>query len=190
MVRYLLEECDIDINAIDEVRGSSRRHVYMASDTGPTVPDLISCTFCLDLVRWHMSPLGSFARTQGSGAISLHEGHRCPRHELRTCSYRAVHMCYRDPETFFCTQDNKTAYQLAKDKHKHLCVQFLKSWYDTSQVRYQTSHGFSWWCLVAYHRDLLHRNSSMQLKKVTTKKFRGLLRMLTARIHCGICVTR
>lgn len=30
-------------------------------------------------------------------------------------------------------QDNKTAYQVAKDKHKTRCVQFLKSWYETSQ---------------------------------------------------------
>ncbi|RLN70803.1 hypothetical protein BBJ28_00010185 [Nothophytophthora sp. Chile5] len=30
-------------------------------------------------------------------------------------------------------QDNKTAYQIAKDKHKQKCVQFLKSWYETSQ---------------------------------------------------------
>nr|CCA20758.1 conserved hypothetical protein [Albugo laibachii Nc14] len=31
------------------------------------------------------------------------------------------------------SQDNKTAYQLAKDKHKQKCVQFLKSWYEMSQ---------------------------------------------------------
>lgn len=90
-----------------------------------------------------MSPLGGFPRSQGSGAVPLHEGHRCPRHELRTLSpYRALDdsLLNRYPnEPFYCKQDNKTAYQLAKDKHKHLCVQFLKSWYDTSQVRYQNS---------------------------------------------------
>lgn len=60
---------------------------------------------------------------------------RCPLIE------RLMTFCYdRYPnEPFYCKQDNKTAYQLAKDKHKHLCVQFLKSWYDTSQVRYQNS---------------------------------------------------
>lgn len=35
----------------------------------------------------------------------------------------------------FRMQDNKTAYQIAKDKHKTKCVQFLKSWYEASQVR-------------------------------------------------------
>ncbi|KAF0751804.1 hypothetical protein AaE_006251, partial [Aphanomyces astaci] len=30
-------------------------------------------------------------------------------------------------------EDNRTAYQLAKDKHKSKCMQFLKSWFDISQ---------------------------------------------------------
>ncbi|GMF35822.1 unnamed protein product [Phytophthora fragariaefolia] len=37
------------------------------------------------------------------------------------------------PSPIDINADNKTAYQIAKDKHKQKCVQFLKSWYETSQ---------------------------------------------------------
>ncbi|DAZ99774.1 TPA: hypothetical protein N0F65_001283 [Lagenidium giganteum] len=43
------------------------------------------------------------------------------------------YLCMKGIDVHVTSYDNKTAYQLAKDKHKHKCVQFLKNWYETSQ---------------------------------------------------------
>uniref|UniRef100_K3W7G5 SAM domain-containing protein n=1 Tax=Globisporangium ultimum (strain ATCC 200006 / CBS 805.95 / DAOM BR144) TaxID=431595 RepID=K3W7G5_GLOUD len=43
------------------------------------------------------------------------------------------YLCMKGIDVHVTSYDNKTAYQLAKDKHKTKCVQFLKSWYETSQ---------------------------------------------------------
>ncbi|KAI9995720.1 hypothetical protein PInf_012788 [Phytophthora infestans] len=43
------------------------------------------------------------------------------------------YLCMKGIDIHITSYDNKTAYQIAKDKHKQKCVQFLKSWYETSQ---------------------------------------------------------
>ncbi|KAL4170351.1 hypothetical protein KRP22_011253 [Phytophthora ramorum] len=43
------------------------------------------------------------------------------------------YLCMKGIDIHITSYDNKTAYQLAKDKHKQKCVQFLKNWYETSQ---------------------------------------------------------
>ncbi|GAB9466699.1 hypothetical protein Gpo141_00004066 [Globisporangium polare] len=43
------------------------------------------------------------------------------------------YLCMKGIDVHITSYDNKTAYQVAKDKHKTRCVQFLKSWYETSQ---------------------------------------------------------
>uniref|UniRef100_A0AAV1T6B2 SAM domain-containing protein n=1 Tax=Peronospora matthiolae TaxID=2874970 RepID=A0AAV1T6B2_9STRA len=43
------------------------------------------------------------------------------------------YLCMKGIDIHVTSYDNKTAYQIAKDKHKQKCVQFLKSWYETSQ---------------------------------------------------------
>lgn len=43
------------------------------------------------------------------------------------------YLCMKGIDIHITSYDNKTAYQIAKDKHKQKCVQFLKCWYETSQ---------------------------------------------------------
>ncbi|ETV92503.1 hypothetical protein H310_13188 [Aphanomyces invadans] len=43
------------------------------------------------------------------------------------------YLCMAGIDIHVTSYDNRTAYQLAKDKHKGKCMQFLKSWYDISQ---------------------------------------------------------
>ncbi|RMX64351.1 hypothetical protein DD238_002585 [Peronospora effusa] len=43
------------------------------------------------------------------------------------------YLCMKGIDIHITSYDNKTAYQIANDKHKQKCVQFLKSWYETSQ---------------------------------------------------------
>ncbi|CCI39232.1 unnamed protein product [Albugo candida] len=43
------------------------------------------------------------------------------------------YLCTHGIDVHITSYDNKTAYQLAKDKHKQKCVHFLKSWYEMSQ---------------------------------------------------------
>ncbi|KAG7401878.1 Ankyrin repeat domain-containing protein 42 [Phytophthora boehmeriae] len=43
------------------------------------------------------------------------------------------YLCMKGIDIHITSYDNKTAYQIAKDKHKQKCVQFLKTWYETSQ---------------------------------------------------------
>ncbi|KAF1790925.1 hypothetical protein JG687_00001906 [Phytophthora cactorum] len=43
------------------------------------------------------------------------------------------YLCMKGIDIHITSYDNKTAYQIAKDKHKQKCVQFLKNWYETSQ---------------------------------------------------------
>ncbi|EGZ27961.1 hypothetical protein PHYSODRAFT_470587 [Phytophthora sojae] len=46
------------------------------------------------------------------------------------------YLCMKGIDIHITSYDNKTAYQIAKDKHKQKCVQFLKSWYETSQQKF------------------------------------------------------
>ncbi|KAF0719331.1 Aste57867_1115 [Aphanomyces stellatus] len=43
------------------------------------------------------------------------------------------YLCMAGIDIHVTSYDNRTAYQLAKDKHKTRCMQFLKSWFDISQ---------------------------------------------------------
>ncbi|TDH64887.1 hypothetical protein CCR75_000242 [Bremia lactucae] len=43
------------------------------------------------------------------------------------------YLCMKGIDIHITSYDNKTAYQIAKDKHKQKCVQFLKNWYETAQ---------------------------------------------------------
>ncbi|KAG9400374.1 hypothetical protein AC1031_010594 [Aphanomyces cochlioides] len=43
------------------------------------------------------------------------------------------YLCMAGIDIHVTSYDNRTAFQLAKDKHKTRCMQFLKSWFDISQ---------------------------------------------------------
>lgn len=45
------------------------------------------------------------------------------------------YLCKHGIDIHLKSFDNRTALQLAKDKHKQKCVLFLKNWYDFQQVR-------------------------------------------------------
>ncbi|TMW60738.1 hypothetical protein Poli38472_000780 [Pythium oligandrum] len=43
------------------------------------------------------------------------------------------YLCTKGIDVHVTSYDNKSAYQLAKDKQKHKCVQYLQSWYEMAQ---------------------------------------------------------
>ncbi|GLD91803.1 hypothetical protein PINS_up000336 [Pythium insidiosum] len=61
------------------------------------------------------------------GATCLHWAASKGRKEV------VQYLCMKGIDVHVTSYDNKSAYQLAKDKQKHKCVQFLKNWYETSQ---------------------------------------------------------
>ncbi|EQC29277.1 hypothetical protein SDRG_12945 [Saprolegnia diclina VS20] len=44
------------------------------------------------------------------------------------------YLCMAGIDIHVTSYDNRTAYQLARDKYKTKCMQFLKAWYETSQL--------------------------------------------------------